>query len=182
MPTQPLEFYRLPIPLDRDRFCRDLVRHVAESLTERLGEEKAADLVSEIGEKTGAQIDMYYRAARKTVVLSREEVAAALVDLKRRIEGDFYILEQSDDKVVLGNRACPFGNKVLDRPALCMMTSSVFGTIAAANLGYAKVELKETIARRDKECRVVVHLRATAEAEKAAGREYRDRSAPRAAT
>lgn len=172
MLAEPLEFYRLPIPLDRDRFCRDLVRHVAESLTEQLGDEKAAEFVGDIGEKTGAQIDMYYRAARKTVRLQRDEVAAALVDLKRRIEGDFYIIEQTDEKVVLGNRACPFGNKVLDRPALCMMTSSVFGTIAAANLGYAKVELKETIARRDNECRVVVYLRPTAEAEAAAGREY----------
>lgn len=32
-----------------------------------------------------------------------------------------------------------------------MMTSSVFGSIASQNLGYAKVELKETIARRDKD-------------------------------
>jgi hypothetical protein len=34
------------------------------------------------------------------------------------------------------------------------------------------VELKETIARRDKECRVVVYLRPTADAERAPGREY----------
>jgi predicted ArsR family transcriptional regulator len=172
MPTDKLEFYRLPIPLDRDRFSRDLLRQLAETLEKELGPDKAADVVSAIGERTGATIDMYYRAALKSVNLTRVEIAAALVDLKRRIEGDFYVIEQDEEKIVLGNRACPFGDKVLDRPALCMMTSSVFGAIASENLGYAKVELKETIARRDKECRVVVYLRPTAQAERSPGREY----------
>lgn len=172
MTEHKLEFYRLPIPLDRDRFARDLLRQVAEQLTSTLGAEKAADFISGIGEKTGAQLDMYYRAALKSLGLTREQVAEALVDLKRRIEGDFYVIEQTDARIVLGNRACPFGNKVLDRPALCMMTSSVFGAITSRNLGYAKVELKETIARRANECRVVVHLRPTPEAERAQGREY----------
>lgn len=173
MQAEELPFHRLPIPLDRDRFCRDLVRELAESLTAKFGAEKAAAIVAEVGEKTGAQLDMYYRAALKSLNLSKPEVAAALVDLKRRIEGDFYVIEQDEEKIVLGNRACPFGAKVLDRPALCMMTSAVFGTIAASNVGYAKVELQNTIARRDKECRVVVHLRRTAGAEQADGREYR---------
>jgi hypothetical protein len=48
----------------------------------------------------------------------------------------------------------------------------VFGAIAAENLGYAKVELEQTIARGDAGCRVVVHLVPTPEAELADGREY----------
>jgi hypothetical protein len=39
-----------------------------------------------------------------------------------------------------------------------MMTSNVFGRIAADNLGYARVELQETIARGNPGCRIVVHL------------------------
>jgi predicted ArsR family transcriptional regulator len=95
-----------------------------------------------------------------------------LVDLKRRIRGDFYVIEEDEEKIVLGNRACPFAEKVLGRPAMCMMTSNVFGVIAAENLGYAKVELQETIANGDAGCRVVVHLKPTAGAQKAQGREY----------
>lgn len=95
-----------------------------------------------------------------------------LVDLKRRIRGDFYIIDEDDDKIVLGNRACPFAEKVLGRPAMCMMTSNVFGVIAAENNGYAKVVLEETIARGAPGCRVVVHLKPTSEAEAASGREY----------
>ena len=53
-----------------------------------------------------------------------------------------------------------------------MMTSNVFGSIAAENLGYAKVDLQETIAEGDPRCRVVVHLKPTEDAEASDGREY----------
>jgi hypothetical protein len=52
------------------------------------------------------------------------------------------------------------------------MTSNVFGSIAAENLGYAKVVLEETIAQGDPGCRVVVHIRPTAAAAAVTGREY----------
>src|SRR5690606_17567394 len=94
------------------------------------------------------------------------------VDLKRRIQGDFYVVEATEERIVLGNRACPFGDRVLGRPALCMMTSNVFGSIAAENLGYAKVELQETIAEGAPGCRVVLYLRPDEAAEQAPGREY----------
>ncbi len=93
------------------------------------------------------------------------------MDLKRRIQGDFYVIEESDEKIVLGNRACPFEDKVLGRPALCMMTSNVFGVIAAENLGYAKVSIEEAIANGDPACRVVIYLK-PAGAQDATGREY----------
>jgi hypothetical protein len=44
--------------------------------------------------------------------------------------------------------------------------------MASSNLGYAKVELQQTIARRDPECRVVVYLRPTPEAQASPGRGY----------
>jgi hypothetical protein len=53
-----------------------------------------------------------------------------------------------------------------------MMTSNVFGSIAAANLGYANVTLEQTIANHDPGCRVVVYLKPTPDAERAEGREY----------
>jgi predicted ArsR family transcriptional regulator len=175
--VQPLEFYKLPIPLDRDRFVRDLLRAMTASMEKTLGMEGAMKLVAEIGERTGEQINVYYRAALRSVRLTREQVAAAMTDLKRRIDGDFYVIAQDDEKIVLGNRACPFGAKVKDRPALCMMTSSVLGTLASQNLGYAKVELRETIAQHAQECRIVIWLRPGADAEKSPGQEFTARPA-----
>lgn len=128
--------------------------------------------MSVVGQAVGQTIDQEYRHALATDALSRPEVARVLVDLKRRIHGDFHVIAEDDDKIVLGNRACPFGDKVLGRPSMCMMTSNVFGYIAAENLGYAKVELQETIARGAAGCRVVVHLKPTPETDAVDGREY----------
>jgi predicted ArsR family transcriptional regulator len=160
------------VSLDRDIFLRMLVRELSGTLQDVVGLNEASGFVSIVGQRIGDYIDEQYRAALGKVTLNRSEVAQVLVDLKRRIRGDFYVVEESENKIVFGNRACPFGDKVLDRPAMCMMTSNVFGAIAARNLGYAKVELARTIARGDSECRVVVYLKATPESEDAEGREY----------
>jgi predicted ArsR family transcriptional regulator len=134
--------------------------------------EEASGFVSVVGQRVGDQINQTYKTALGVPELSRDQVAAVLVDLKRRIQGDFFIAEEDDDKIIFGNRACPFAEKVVGRPAMCMMTSNVFGSIAADNLGYAKVVLDETIADGHAGCRVVVYLRPTPEAEQAPGREY----------
>lgn len=162
----------LDVPLERDIFLRTLLRHLAGTLQDVVGVHEAAGFVSVVGQKIGDDLNETYRNALQVSKLSREQVARVLVDLKRRINGDFRIIEESDDRIVFGNRACPFGDKVIDRPALCMMTSNVFGRIAAENVGYAKVSLEQTIARGDAGCRVVVHLRPTSGAEQAEGREY----------
>ena len=72
----------------------------------------------------------------------------------------------------MGNRKCPFGSKVIDRPSLCMMTSNVFGTITADNNGYAKVILGKTIAQGDIGCHVTIYFNSTEEAKKLDGKEY----------
>ena len=162
----------LAIPLERDVFLRTLIRELSGTLQDVVGLEEAAGFVSVVGQRVGDQINHDYKAALEVSGLDRSQVAEVLVDLKRRIRGDFYVIEEDEEKIVLGNRACPFAEKVLGRPAMCMMTSNVFGVIAAENLGYAKVELQKTIANGDAGCRVVVHLKPTAGAQKADGREY----------
>jgi predicted ArsR family transcriptional regulator len=160
------------IQLDRDIFLRNLIRELAGTLQDVIGLGEASGFISVVGQRIGDQINQAYRVALQQKELSRKQVSQVMVDLKRRIQGDFYIIEESDEKIVLGNRACPFGEKVLDRPSMCMMTSNVFGSIAAENLGYAKVELQETIAQRHPGCKVVVYLKPTGDAEAANGREY----------
>jgi predicted ArsR family transcriptional regulator len=160
------------LPLERDLFLRTLIRELAGTLQEVVGKEEASGFVSVVGQRVGDWINQSYRSALALPVLSREQVAQVLVDLKRRIQGDFFVIEESDDKIVLGNRACPFAEKVIGRPALCMMTSNVFGVVAAENLGYAKVSIERAIADGDPGCRVVIYLRPTEEAESAKGREY----------
>ena len=160
------------LPLERDVFLRSLVRELAGTLQDVVGLDEAAGYISVVGQKIGEQIDRDYRQALGVERLDRMQVAEVLVDLKRRIRGDFFVVEQSDEKIVFGNHTCPFAEKVYGRPSLCMMTSNVFGVIAAENLGAAKVVLGDTIAQGAAGCRVVVYLKDTDEARAAPGREY----------
>lgn len=162
----------LAIPLERDVFLRTLIRELSGTLQEVVGLDEASGFISVVGQRIGEQINESYKSALQLPTLSREQVAEVLVDLKRRIQGDFYVIEEDDEKIVLGNRACPFAEKVIGRPTMCMMTSNVFGVIAAENLGYAKVVLEETIAQGAPGCRVVVYLKPGEESEASAGREY----------
>lgn len=171
-PSAALAILDADVPLERDSFLRTLLRHLSGALEEIVGLDEAAGFVALVGQRMGDEIDRSYRNALQLDRLNREQVSLVLVDLKRRIQGDFFVLEESDEKIVLGNRACPFGDKVLGRPSLCMMTSNVFGAIASENLGYAKVSIEEAIARGDSGCRIVVYLKPNAEAEAAEGREY----------
>lgn len=158
------------VGLDRDLFLRSLLRELAGTLEAVVGLEDASGYISVVGGAIGNQINQAYKKEINVQKLSREEIGQVLVDLKRRIEGDFYIIEADETKIVLGNNACPFGEYVEGRPSLCMMTSNVFGTIAADNLGYANVIIEEAIARGDKGCRVVVNLEQPDETPE--GREY----------
>ncbi len=163
---------QLDVLLNRDVFLRNLIRELSGTLEDVVGIKEAAGFISIVGQNVGDQMNSEYKAAFHVSKLSQEQVGEVLVDLKRRILGDFYIIEETPEKIVLGNRACPFGEKVIGRTSMCMMTSNVFGAIAAQNLDYAKVELQETIAQGDPGCRVVVYLKPTEESQAAAGREY----------
>ncbi len=160
------------VPLERDIFLRTLLRELSGVLSEVVGLNEASGFVSVVGQRLGQQINQMYREALAEPTLSRTQVADVLVDLKRRIQGDFYIIEQDEEKIVLGNRACPFGEKVIGRKALCMMTTNVFGGITAENLGYARVSLEQTIADGSPTCRVVVYLKPSPNITDSTAREY----------
>ena len=169
---QPPKISDLKIPLERDLFCRSLIRELAGTLQDVVGLKESEGFISLVGKHIGEWINQTYKSQLNQDKLSKQQVIDTLVDLKTRIEGEFRIVEQDDNKVVLRNSRCPFGDKVKDRQCMCMMTSNVFGSITADNLGYAKVVLEETIAKGDQECKVIVHFDNTEEAASAEGREY----------
>lgn len=152
-------FENLPIERNRDQFLRELVRELAGTLEEVVGLEDAEGFVSVVGNRIGEVMNQEYRELSNADKLDLEHVGAALVDLKRRIDGGFSIESMSDECIVLTNTRCPFGQYVQGRPSLCMMTSNVFGRIVADNRGYARVDIPEAIARGQQRCRVVISLK-----------------------
>jgi anti-sigma regulatory factor (Ser/Thr protein kinase)/predicted ArsR family transcriptional regulator len=144
----------------KEAFLRALVVQLSQEVEASAGPEVSEDVVSSVGIAVGGQMEAAYRSARQlSERLSPAELADCYVQLKRAIGGRFRVVELAADRIVLENSRCPFGNAVRKAPALCRMTSSVFGGIAARNhSGGAAVVLEERIAVGDPGCRVVVYL------------------------
>lgn len=144
----------------RESFLRALVVQLAQSVEREAGPATAEQLVTEVGSGVGFRMEEAYRLLheRGDEPLSVEEMAHLFVHLKHGIDGDFFVIEATEERIVLGNRRCPFGDEVQHAPALCRMTSSVFGGIGARNRDGVSVHLEERIAIGDPECRVTVWL------------------------
>ena len=157
----------LDLPLERDLFLRKLLRELTGTLEQTIGIEAAAGYIATVGSVMGEWIDKQYKQGLGIDQLTVEQVAEVFIDLKKRIHGDFFLISMDSDTITVGNKRCPFGEFAEGRDSLCMMTSNVFGRIAANNLGYARVELEDTIAKGSATCRIVIHLKpdATAEAD-----------------
>ena len=157
----------------KDAFLRALVVELGQAVEARQGPDAAEAVVAQVGANVGGRMEESYRRARAiTGNLSPEQIADLYVRLKGAIDGDFYVVDADDRRIVLGNRRCPFGTVVQRQPALCRMTSSVFGGIAARNSGAGSVMLEERIALGDPECRVVVWLGDAARAQHAGAHHY----------
>jgi DNA-binding NarL/FixJ family response regulator len=143
----------------KEAFLRALTVELAQAVEGSQGPDAAEAVVAQVGANVGGRMEEAYRAARDVRGrLSSRQIADLYVRLKAAIDGDFYVIEAGERRIVLGNRRCPFGEVVQRQPGLCRMTSSVFGGIAARSAGRSAVVLEERIALGDPECRVVVWL------------------------
>ncbi len=143
--------------------------------SEQLGQEQCQQLIEQIAQTAGCFFEELYRSdtgnhAEKLDINSYIEL---ILGLKNNIGGNFSLSSSHQDGLSVYNSKCPFGEKVVNFPELCGMTSSVFGGIAARNFGYAKVEIAKSIARHDKGCEVYIHLNPES-AKNKPGIEYRD--------
>lgn len=100
--------------------ARDITTHSAEPgyfsarPDSRSGD--ASGFVSIVGQTIDQITNDSYRDALGVSNLSQDQVSKLLIDLKRRIQGDFYTIEQNEQKIVLGNGACPLGDRALEHP------------------------------------------------------------------
>lgn len=157
----------------KESFLRALVVQLAEAVERNEGPDAAEAAIAQVGADVGGRMEDEYRRVEGIAgELSPRQIAELYVRLKAAIDGDFYVIEADEERIVLGNRACPFGDVVQRAPGLCRMTSSVFGGIAARNTGHASVVLEERIALGDPECRVVVWLKGAHAGEWRSAHEY----------
>ncbi|MGU3359471.1 methanogen output domain 1-containing protein [Methylobacterium sp. M6A4_1b] len=163
--TSGADFGDAPISIDREGYLGLVVKALSTTLEDTVGTREASGFLNLVGLAVSEEIQRQYLAAAGTPRLNRKVLPGALVDLKRRLGGEFYVIEDSDDRIVLGNRRCPFGDLVRACPSLCNMTSHVFGHMVAESQGYGRVTLADTIARGAGSCRIVIDLDADAPGE-----------------
>lgn len=142
--------------------------------SEQQGQQHSEELIEHIAKTAGCFFEETYRGDTwKNGLLDIESYTELILGLKNNIGGKFSLASSNQDCITVTNSCCPFGERVTNSPELCRMTSSVFGGIAARNFGYAKVEIKKSIARRDGHCEVCVYTNPNA-AKGRPGIEYTD--------
>jgi len=140
---------------------------------EQEGEGHCESLIEHIAKSAGQYFEQTYRDEYdRQGELDRENYIDLILALKNRIGGNFSLASVEPGTITVVNSRCPFGEGVTNFPELCRMTSSVFGGIAARNFGYAKVEIRQSIARKHGGCEVCIHTSPDTTADKP-GLEYR---------
>ncbi len=142
--------------------------------SEQQGQKHCEQLIEHIAKTAGCFFEETYREnTQKSEHLDVESYTELILGIKNNIGGKFSLASSNQDCITVTNSCCPFGEQVTNFPELCRMTSSVFGGIAARNFGYAKVEIKKSIARQDGKCEVCIYTNPHA-AKGHAGMEYTD--------
>ena len=148
---------RIPeAPLSPEIFFGDMVGQLSGALEDVIGMEEASGFVGAVGSAIGEDMARIYDVTPQAKPARR--IAEVCADLKARIGGAFEIRSVDDTTIVLIGHRCPFADRVVGRPSLCMMTTNVFGRIAAKAAGYANVRIDGAIAMGDRQCRVVISL------------------------
>ena len=141
---------------------------------EQQGAKQCEDLIEHIAKTAGCFFEETYRSnTGKTEHFNIESYVDLILGLKNNIGGNFSLSSSDKNCITVVNSRCPFGDQVTNFPELCRMTSSVFGGIAARNFGYAKVEIKRSIARHDGRCEVCIYTNRHA-SQGHSGMEYTD--------
>ncbi|SFW25616.1 sigma 54-interacting transcriptional regulator [Nitrosovibrio sp. Nv17] len=126
--------------------------------SEQQGQEHCEQLIEHIAQTAGCFFEETYREnTGKSERLDTESYVELILGIKNNIGGNFLLVSSNQDCITVTNTCCPFGERVTRFPELCRMTSSVFGGIAARNYGYAKVDIKKSIACRHGRCDVSIH-------------------------
>lgn len=155
-----IEFAELDIDIQQTQFYRKCLLDLNDVLDQVIGTQESGAFIGLVASRLAEFFMEAYRTSSGYCRFSPSQLACLLVDLKRRIGGDFYIESVNLHKIVLRNRCCPFGSEVIGNSTMCNMTSGVFGKIVAQSNNYAAVSIDEAIARGDKQCQISILLQA----------------------
>lgn len=143
---------------NRELFLGKIIGTLADTLEELVGPEEVQSFLTQVGTVLGRKLNDEYREQFNAKKLSARQTAAALIDLKTKIGGNFEVAEFTGNNFTIKNSSCPFGENINGRPSMCQIECSIFGRIVADNLGYARITIEDSIANGAPGCTVVIEL------------------------
>ena len=141
--------------LNREAFFNNMIGTLCGTIEDVVGVEDAEAFIGIVGRQIG---NSDLARGEALCGASPAQLAGYLQQFKAQIGGEFVVEDVAEDSVTFTNCRCPFGAEAGGRPSLCMMTTNVFGRIAANATGYARVHVKESLAKGDNRCLVTVNL------------------------
>ncbi len=163
-----VKLWYIPVNMNRETFLTQMINELALSLDKT----QLKETLNKIGLKLGKQIEQLYKQFYGVENLNLTQLTEALIDVEKKIGGNFSVVEKTPEKIILKNNKCPFGNdKVKGCPEFCSITSNIFGIMASKNFSYSKVSLKRTIAKADEDY-IIIFLKKTEESEKEKATDY----------
>lgn len=156
------KLWYVPVNLNKEDFLNRLTIQIAANLNDKKAIKTAA---SKIADHIVELYKEYYKLDR----LKLNRVIEAIEDAENKIGGKAKVIERTNKKITVKCTRCPFGDNVKLCKYLCYVTSNLLGKLTSKNLGYAKVNIKNAIARGSDHCLIDVYLKEGNEE----GKEYR---------
>ena len=153
-----LHLEKLELPMDQKAFYLQTLIELNGVLEDLIGESESGAFLNHVAQKIANLFLSLYQDGTEKRQFTPHQLAEVLVDLKRRVGGQFSIVDVSKSRILLCNTRCPFGDLVIGRPSMCQMTSTVFGKIVADSNGYAGVNIDKSIAAGDNHCVIEILL------------------------
>jgi predicted ArsR family transcriptional regulator len=158
------KLWYIPVNINDKEFLRSMLLGTISSLDENTSKEA----IRKSALKIAKNIEELYKRFYDVEKLNLDQFCEAVVDVEKKIGGEFKVVEKSNNRVIFRVLSCP----LTKCPGMCTVTSTILGTLAAKSFGYSKVILKKTIARGSDNCYIIVHLKKSEESEKEKTTEY----------
>ena len=145
-----------PAPgMSREDFFNTMIGTLCETIEDVVGVGDAEAFIGIVGRRMGNSAFAQVHGEGPT---DPRQLGEHLVAFKESIGGNFRVEAVEGSRITFTNDRCPFAEQADGRPSLCMMTTNLFGRVAADATGYARVKVLESLSRGHGRCHVTVDL------------------------